>query len=83
MNKSNISSIAFGFLLGAATILVLGQSSPPQTAIGRYNMITTGTSIFVQDSTTGEVKMIPAGALNFGTAGQGESAIMDLGSNPF
>lgn len=62
--KTKLPTLAIGFVLGVLSILLLGQSKPPQPAVpGRYTMVSTPIGICVQDTATGAVKIIPTGYL--------------------
>lgn len=63
--KTRIPTLALGFLLGVASILMIGQGRPPQApAPGRYTMVSFSGGICVQDTATGVIKIMPESALN-------------------
>ena len=71
--KTKIPTLTLGFVLGAISVLLLGQSRPPQPA-GRYCMIETPSGVCVQDTSTGAVKLIP-GLLLKGMAESGPTSL--------
>lgn len=61
--NNRAKDIAIGFVIGAATLLVMGQNQPWQPAkpheVGRYHMVSTiAGGVAVQDTTTGEVRYV-------------------------
>jgi hypothetical protein len=60
--KTKLPTLTLGFVLGILSVLVLGQSRPPQVPVpGRYTMVSTAGGVCVQDTATGQVKILPAG----------------------
>lgn len=51
-------SLPLGFVLGVATILLMGQSKPATGPVFRYTMVTASVGICVMDTTTGAVRVI-------------------------
>ena len=56
--KTKIPTLALGFLLGVASMLLIGQRQPPDST-GRFSMVFTAAGVCVQDTATGTVRLIP------------------------